>query len=299
MPQTPATIRDEMLAAARRGAAALGDPARALAEYLRSQQQNGVFLDRAGRVDLYYTIFGLEALLALEEPIDAENLAAWLGEIDPTGLDLVHACGLARIWADLPEQNIPSETRRELLEIIARHCSDDGGYAGLPDCPRAGVYGSFLAFSALQDLDAAEAISPNLAPAIDALRRPAGGFPGSPNGPATTPTTAAAVTLLHQCRRPTHRTDVDWLLTRCDPAGGFHAGEGLRESDLLSTAVACFALQLLGQPLDKDAIDATGQFILDCRQADGGFSAQPAIDTADCEYAFYALLAMGCLEDMA
>lgn len=298
MPQTPATIRDEMLAAARCGGEALGQAATGLAAYLRSQQRDGVFVDRAGRADLYYTIFGLEALLALDESVDAAGLAAWLSEIDPAGLDLVHACGLARIWADLPGQNIPAQTRHELLEIIARHRSDDGGYASLPDCPHAGVYGSFLALSALQDLNAVEAVSPNLPQAIDALRRATGGFAGSPNGPATTPTTAAALTLLHQLRRPAHRTDIDWLLTRCDPDGGFHAAEGLHESDLLSTAVACFALQRVSQPLANEPVAAARRFVLNCQQDGGGFSAQPTIKTADCEYAFYALLALGCLEAM-
>lgn len=289
-----------MLQAATRGAASLGPSAQALGDLLhRQQQQHGAFCDRAGRADLYYTIFGLEASLALGLATDTDALAAWLSDINLAGLDLVHACGLARIWADLPGGEIPPETRQTLREIIARHRSDDGGFAGLPDCPNAGAYGSFLAVGALQDLHATDDFPARLPVALETSRRSEGGFPASPGGPATTPTTAAAMTTLHQFHRPTNRADVDWLLARCDAAGGFYAAKNLHLPDLLSTAVACFTLKTLGQPLKAQACTATREFVLACRQDDAGFAAMPNVSATDCEYAFYALLALGSLEAMA
>jgi prenyltransferase beta subunit len=285
-----------MIAAARQGARLLGDRCESIAGSLARQQHDGPFLDRAGRPDLYYTIFGVEALIALSRDVHGDGLVSWLEQINPATLDLVHAAGLARIWTDLPDRSMPPQTRHDIREIIQRHRSDDGGFAGFPDCPHAGPYGSFLALGALQDLDASDAIGDQLGPAIEALRCPGGGFPGSPNGPATTPTTAAAMVVLAQLSRPrVHAGDVDWLLSCHADDGGFRAGQSTAEPDLLSTAVALFALRQARQPLTHGAADADRAFVLGLQTSEGGFRSAASATSTDCEYAFYALLALGCL----
>ncbi|NBB95396.1 MAG: hypothetical protein GVY16_06605 [Planctomycetes bacterium] len=294
------TIRERMIAAARRAVFCVGLEPETVVQSLRAQQQEGgAFTDRAGRADLYYTVFGVEGLLALDQPIDGDALAAWLATIDPAALDLVHAAALARVWADLPGRAMPEPMRRALLDIVARHRSDDGGFAGLPACPQAGPYGCFLALGALQDLDAPEAIPYGLADALDVLRRRDGGFPAAPGGPAVLPTTAAAVVTLAQLGQPAQTADADWLGTQRDASGGFCVGGAADAPDLLSTAVALMALRQIDRPLAGSAAEACRQFVLSLQGDDGGFHAVPAGSTSDCEYTFYGLLALGCLEATA
>ena len=69
---------------------------------------DGGFQDRAGASDLYYTVFGLDALIALQEPLPVEQTAAYLDRFgDGAGLDFVHLACLARAWAALRRQPDP------------------------------------------------------------------------------------------------------------------------------------------------------------------------------------------------
>ena len=58
----------------------LGDSTALVADFLRSQEEAaGGFADREGKADLYYTVFGIEALLALRQPLPVERL--WLSPL--------------------------------------------------------------------------------------------------------------------------------------------------------------------------------------------------------------------------
>ena len=67
------SLRLEMLQVARLAPKVLGESAELVRDFLlRQQNDDGGFGDRAGQSDLYYTVFGLDSLLALraEIPID-------------------------------------------------------------------------------------------------------------------------------------------------------------------------------------------------------------------------------------
>ena len=70
------SLRLEMLQVARLAPKLLGDSTGRVADFLRSQEEPaGGFADREGKSDLYYTVFGIEGLLALREPLPTERVA--------------------------------------------------------------------------------------------------------------------------------------------------------------------------------------------------------------------------------
>ncbi len=104
------------------------------------------------------------------------------------------------------------------------------------------------------------------------------------------------MTLLRHMGCDVHPAAGDWLLGRCRPCGGFETIPGAPAPDLLATATALHALSRIGVPLD-DIRGRCLDFVNSLRDGDGGYRATEADETGDCEYAFYALLAMGHLRE--
>src|SRR5438045_3100908 len=99
-----------MLQVARLAPKILGAEATELvARFLRSQQNaDGGFKDRKGESDLYYTVFGLDALAALQQEPDMGRLRSYVQSLGSgTGLDFVHLCALARAWTALGKDAAP------------------------------------------------------------------------------------------------------------------------------------------------------------------------------------------------
>ena len=90
-----------MLQVARLSRAALGDSADLVESFIRSQiNADGGFQNRAGESDLYYTVFGLESLIALQAEPPIERITKYLGRFgDGDSLDFVHLACLGRCWA--------------------------------------------------------------------------------------------------------------------------------------------------------------------------------------------------------
>ena len=92
------SLRLEMLQVARVAPKVLGDATELVRNFLASQQNpDGGFRDRDGESDLYYTVFGLDALAVFQAEPDMAAVEQFLlthGEGDD--LDLVHLSCLAR-----------------------------------------------------------------------------------------------------------------------------------------------------------------------------------------------------------
>src|ERR1700752_4028200 len=114
-----------MLQVARLAPKLLADSSDLVYQFVLGQlQSDGGFADRAGRSDLYYTVFGLESLLALQQAIPAEQTTAYLRTFgDGEGLDFVHLTCLARCWA-----SVSRERPRGILSQLNQFRRDDGGY---------------------------------------------------------------------------------------------------------------------------------------------------------------------------
>src|SRR5688500_1140511 len=118
-----------MLQVARLAPRLLADATGLVEEFLRSQlNEDGGFSDRAGASDLYYTVFGLEGLIALRADIPAPRVASYLtGFGDGEGLDLIGVSCLARCWAALPREMRAAAPAEALLVRVEAHRSRDGG----------------------------------------------------------------------------------------------------------------------------------------------------------------------------
>ena len=290
-----------MLQVARLAPKLLGDSTELVEVFLRRQQNaDGGFKDRAGQSDLYYTVFGLDALLALQAPLPEEQVTRYL---QPFGsgesLDFVHLCCLVRAWAALGQRSAPvpgrsNAHRDNLLSHIESFHAKNGGYNPAPASQFGTAYGCFLAMGAYQDLNALPDSS-GAAECLKALETPDGAWANERNlKVGSTNATAAAVTLLRHLNMPVRESAGDWLLARCHPQGGFLAAPNAPLPDLLSTATALHALaglQVSFESVKERCLD----FIDTLWTNEGGFHGHWGDDVLDCEYTFYGLLALGHL----
>ena len=106
--------------------------------------------------------------------------------------------------------------------------------------------------------------------------------------------TAGAAILLARQGKPVPDRIIEWLLARADTNGGFLASPAAPMPDMLSTATALYALQQTGVGLDSIRVPCL-RFIEGLQTESGGFCGHWLDDAPDCEYTFYALLALGCL----
>jgi hypothetical protein len=275
-----------MLQVARLAPRLLGESAGLVESFLRSQiDEDGAFHDRGGKGDLYYTVFGAEALLALRADLPSAALAAYLRSCgDGAGLDLVHTACLARAWAALPPPLREEAPAAALTARLAEHRRE-----------ATTAYALFLLAGALQDLGQPLPPAEEVAAALAPLRAGDGGYAnvaGAPRG--QTPATAAAVALLRQVGVEPEPGLAGWLLARGHAQGGFLAAPDAPMPDLLSTATALHALAGLHADIEP-VREACLDFVDTLWSSRGGFFGHWADDVLDCEYAYYGLLALGHL----
>jgi hypothetical protein len=265
-----------MLQVARLAPKLLQEAAEPAAAFLRSQfNDDGGARDRAGTSDLYYTVFALDGLIALQQEPPTDRVRAYLrGFGDGDGLDFVHLACLARCWAALGKGALDADVSSALALRLFKGGND-------------GVYHQFLKFGALEDLGAATDDPDGATEQILEHQSPDGSFLG------TTPTTAGAVTLLHHLGADVPKSAVDWLYGRARPQGGFFPAADSPVPDLLSTATALHALAAAHAPLG--ALREPMVDFVDTLWNGKGFCGSWADDTVDSEYTYYALLALGHL----
>jgi prenyltransferase beta subunit len=310
-------LRLEMLQVARLSPKLLGEAADLVADFLRSQQNSdGGFKDRAGGSDLYYTVFGVEGLIALRADIPHAKIAEYLLPFGDGGsLDFVHLGCLARCWANLPPALRAQAPREQIAARIERFRTADGGYAasGMTneeirihergqqgdssvDLTESGtLYGCFLAAASYQDLELLMPDPMGMLKCIHALRAADGGYSNQRDVPmGLTPTTAAAATLLRHLGQPADPSLAKWLLDCHRAEGGFLAMPDAPIPDLLSTATALHALA--GMQVDFSTIKEPSLDFIDTLWTNkGSFHGNWTDDLLDTEYTYYGLLALGHL----
>src|SRR5262245_11083561 len=120
------SMRLEMLQLARLAPKMLGESASLVRDFLlRQMTADGGARDRAGRADLYYTIFalaGLEAVMVTKDELRAaagERLSPWVNSFgDGEGLDFIHLGALARCSSSpFVERGANFDTARLLARI--------------------------------------------------------------------------------------------------------------------------------------------------------------------------------------
>ena len=292
------SLRLEMLQVARVAPKALGESAELVrAFFARQFSAEGGGCDRDGRPDLYYTIFALAGLQAMQAEIPREQTEAWLrGFGDGAGQDFVHLGALGRSWAAIGLERMPAGLVGNLSARIETHRSRDGGYDGDVDSPHGNAYGCFVALGAYQDLQCQMPEPLRMVQCLKFLETSDGAWANARGlKVGSTNATAAAVTLLHQLGVPVNQNVGDWLLAQVHPDGGFLAMPQAPMPDLLSTATALHALACLEREVPARVRERCLDFIDTLWNADGGFHGHWADDHLDAEYTFYGLLALGHL----
>jgi prenyltransferase beta subunit len=292
------SLRLQMLQVARLGARELGESADLLRGFFRERfSAEGAGVDRDGRADLYYTIFALAGLQALDEAPPDERIVPWLRSFgDGDKLDFVHLGALARCWSAIGTEKLETPVKDRLLSRIEAYRSRDGGYDSDPDSPNGNAYGCFVAMGAYQDLGRDVPDPLRMVQCLKLLETPDGAWGNARNLPiGSTNATAAAVTLLRQLGMPINASVGNWLLAQAHPQGGFLAMPKAPMPDLLSTATALHALACLDVPLPARVRENCLDFLDTLWSAEGGFHGHWADDHLDAEYTFYGLLALGHL----
>lgn len=284
---------DRMTRLARAGAGLLDAAARRdIAAFLLSRQQpDGGFRGAGTASDLYYTLFALAGLRALDTA--PANPAPWLDSFgDGEGLDLVHLGALAVCRSLIPGNPSP-EWRQAVRARLETFRQPDGGFSDEADCRHGTPYGAYLAQLATGALGQR---LPRRSQALAAARRCQardGGFAGRPGAATgTVPATVAMLILNALDWRRTNRQALGWF-ANCRRGHAFAAAPDAPFPALLSTATVLAANRLLHLhlPVDKKT---TAAFVESCWDESGGFGAIPAAPP-DSEYTFYALLALGTL----
>ena len=292
------SLRLQLLQVARLSPRLLGDSTDLVREFFRSRlSPQGAGLDRDGRPDLYYTIFALAGLQALDAEVPREKVVAFLlSHGDGAALDFVHVSSLARCWAAVGREHLPPGRAQALLERLETFRKPDGGYEGDAKLAHGTAYGAFVALGAYEDLGHTP---PNILKLVQSLKRLEtldGAWSNVPNARVgATNATAGAVTLIRHLGFPVNDRVGDWLLAQVHPQGGFLAVPGAPMPDLLSTATAIHALAAIERRLPSEVHERCLDFIDTLWSAQGGFHGHWADDHLDAEYTYYALLALGHL----
>ena len=285
-----------MLQVARLAPTSLGESRDLVTGFLRAAQNpDGGFQDRAGASDLYYTVFGLEGLLAFGEAVPDASPAYLRQFGDGASLDFVHLTCLARAWASAVRGGAPGELSEGLRSRLERFRSGDGGYAVTEGASTGSAYACFLAMGAYEDLGADVPDAAGMLNCLDGVRAADGGYANHPRADdGSTPATAAAVMVMRHLDRTPDPAIAAWLLARAHREGGFFAAARAPMPDLLSTATALHALAALHAdvgPLKEPCLD----FLDSLWTNAGGFCGSWADPAIDCEYTYYGLLALGHL----
>jgi len=284
-----------MLQVARLAPKQLEEAAELVATFLETQwNDDGGAKDRAGKSDLYYTPFLLECGVALRTDPPRDRVVPYLETFgDGRGLDVVHTASLVRAWAALGE-GVPVEVADAACASFEERRAQDGGFASDPGQEHGALYAAFLALGVYQDTGRALPDAARLADSIMRLRCKDGGYADSFElNMGTTPTTAAAATLLRNLDQAVPQEVGVWLLSQIHTSGGFLAMPEAPLPDLLSTATALHALSVSGTsfaPIRESCLD-----FLDSLWTGKAFVSTWDDDDVDCEYTFYALLALGHL----
>jgi len=285
-----------MIEYAEAGIASLtADAVDSVTDFLLSQQnQDGGFAGRNGKSDLYYTVFGIQLIHALKL-IPSESLKSYITSFgNPALLDFVHSVSLLRCLAML-QIGSSALIERLFLQVEAYRTSD-GGYNHTAKHMETGtVYANYLAHLAYRESDTEMPQAHLLLHCVMKLQKIDGSFANdSETALGSTGATAAAFILLKLLGQYIDDRMVEALVSRSYPGNGFKPYLSSPIPDLLSTATALFALKSteLDFKIPQDCMDHR-EFITSLWNADGGFSGNILDDVSDCEYTFYALLALG------
>jgi prenyltransferase beta subunit len=320
-------LSEEMIKALKRSREKLSNEALdIIREFLKSSQHpDGGFTDRAGNQDPYYSVFGYFLAFAFDLEIQSETqkqfIESWK---DNHTIDLIHAVSLMQCAILIEAHDIKNKNKKlskifstsdliaslikaklvkrvkaqhtDLLDIIERYRSNDGSFNHLKEKMAIGnIYATFLVWSLYQDLEINKRKNSDIFSCLSNLQLSDGSFVNvrSSSEGITSATSAGLIMQMAKGDSPIS-SSVSWLKNRFNSYGGCTLGENIPIADVLSTATALLALKIAGEPI-LDIASKTSDFINLHWDESGGFFGSIADMKADCEYSYYALLALGLI----
>ena len=253
----------------------------------------GGYRGRGGSTaDVYYTLFGAVVGSLVGAGGERRELGPFLERQAPDSLDLPHLAALVQCQRLLHPFGVPRRWRASYVEAVSRFRSLDGGFGDAPGCARGSAYALYLAVLCHEVLGVEV---PALSRAVTAA---AGLLEGELDSAAGSLTRLVSALLAQQSLGgvvPEPRVG-EYIRSCCSADGGCRAHVQAPLCDLLSTAVAAFALRRLGAPLSGAEAARTAYFVQSLWDVSGGFCGTALDPVPDCEYTFYGLLALGALE---
>jgi hypothetical protein len=251
------------------------DAVESIKNYIKSRQTtSGGFPDKAGKADLYYTLFGfyLADALDLKElfPSIQRYIEKEIAVNDPAGIHLYCAAILyAKIGKD--------HTVRYVLQKKVRLALRD-------HMKKQPAYTAFLTLLACYYLEDYKGLY--------MIRKQIRTFNKTSTLPC--PVIAALLVLQQSFHKPVEELKTG-ILSFYAAKGGFRATPAAPVPDLLSTAVALYALYFAGADLRMIRPDCL-QFV-EALYNEGGFSVNVLDPDPYIEYTFYGLLTLGALAE--
>ena len=266
---------------------------------LKKQTAGGGFADRAGKGDLYYSLFGyfiaeVFAITEVKEPlkvfvkskVDSENLSgvhlycaailySKLFGADATSLSLNY-----KIKKELKSsfQHISTSTNQLISSSAHQNYSNFMGYLALyyleDFLSLKNLLHQYKTFSSTQHIST---------PTLQHI--------STSNLPCPV---IAANAILHQLSNHPDPFSGEKIKSFLRPSGGFAAVSNAPCEDLLSTGVALYALKFIDA--DIRILKPECLSFIDNLFGDGGFRAVQTDFETDVEYTFYGLLALGALK---
>jgi hypothetical protein len=264
-----------MLQVARLSPKLLGEASDLVADFLRGQlNDDGGFKDRAGASDLYYTVFGMEGLIALRADVPHAKIAGYLRTFgDGVSLDFVHLGCLARCWANLPPALRDEAPRERIAARIEGHRSADGGYS--PVGGREMTSDEFTNDGLIRHSDFVIRHSTE-PPHPNPLPRSTGGE-GTKTGTIYGCFLASASYQDLNLDMPEPLAILKCIEDLRAADGGYSNQADLPMGLTPATAAAVTLLRHLDQPADL----GLAQWLLKCHRAEGGFLAMPEAPIPD------------------
>lgn len=241
--------------------------------FIKSQQtRDGGFADRGGKGDLYYSLFGGFVSEALDVKEIFPSLRNYIRESSLSGTpEGVYLHCAAILWAKFNgKEPLPDKVRKKFIAGLADSAKGEVAYAtflNLLTCYYTRHYaGLFRVWKGIRGQMA--------------------------SGEVPSSVLAAALVVAHLRGLPTG-TQVSRLLKFQRNDGSFSATMKAPAGDLLSSAVALYALKFAGH--DFTLIKPACLAYVDALYCGGGFCAALTEEIPDVEYTFYGLLALGSL----
>lgn len=262
-------------------------------QFLISQQNpDGGFQDRGGRSDLYYSLFGGLMIKAMESEVRRPKTEAVLPELVEVAI-----LKLKQFIDQQSNAEVPGFIEKCCLVLLQKELKT-GRNSQIKALISLGKsfwkernsinlsYRSFVMFLTL------DAVLPFRRILKTGAKRMLTRTTIDQHSPCSE---VAAKVFLQKMMNQDVSKDEELLKSLACETGGFKAFTHLSNADMLSTAVALFALNYAG--CDLRLLKPVCLDFIEQNFSDGAFLSGDGDPTADVEYTFYGLLALGVLAD--